>query len=229
MDTYIQQQWYELVSFLGTVMGDTAEILLEVPSAGVIAASNSGLLGHHVGDPISVQTETLIKQGCAAERSFFICNGHHPRTGQPLRRCYYFLKDEKNELMAVLTITQDLSGYQAVIDSLSQLMGKMMPMTPQTPEISVRKEEKRGAVSSALVEMGLSHVEPHRLTEVEVVELIRLLYQHGVFEARGAVAEIASQLGVSESTVYRHLTAVTRHQKLERKVPPRSAKPPKNP
>lgn len=214
MEETVSGQWKALVDFLGAVLGDTAEVLLEVPDQGIIAVHGGHLFGRAVGQPLTPQTSDVIQNRYYAEQTIHIGSSHHPGTGQPLRRYQYFLKDSGNALLAVLTVTADVSEYVTVIKSLSKLAGLD---TPHVPEISISTEDKHGAVSSALVEMGLSHVEPHRLTEPEIVELIRLLYQHGVFQARGAVAEIARQLQISESTVYRHLTAVTRHQKTEQR------------
>lgn len=208
MDETAYKQWCALVAFLGEVLGDTAEILLEVPSDGVAAVCNGHLLSHQVGDPLTPQTETVLRHERFSDQRMHTSTVHHPGTGQPMRRYQYFLRDAQNTLQAVLTVTVDTSEYFAVIRSLSKLVGQVPEQPPQLP---VNRDTKRGAVSSALVEMGLSHVEPHRLTESEVVELIRLLNQHGVFQSRGAVAEIAGQLKLSESTVYRHLTAVTRN------------------
>lgn len=214
MDETTFEQWKALVEFLGAVLGNTVEILLEVPNQGIIAVHGDHLFGHAVGQPLTPQTADVIQNRHFVNQTTHIGSSHHPGTGQPLRQYQYFLKDSGNVLLAVLTVTSDISEYVTVIKSLSKLAGLD---TPHVPEIPIPKDDKHGAISSALVEMGLSHVEPHRLTEPEIVELIRLLYQHGVFQARGAVAEIARQLQISESTVYRHLTAVTRHQKAEQR------------
>jgi predicted transcriptional regulator YheO len=215
MDESTRKQWCTLVEFLGEVLGNTAEILLEEPATGVVAVCNGHLLGHKPGDPLTPQTETVLAHDRFSEKLMHISAVHHPGTGQPMRRYQYFLRDAQGALLAILTVTVDTSEYLAVINSLSKLVGQA---PNQPPQILVNTDEKCGAISSALVELGLSHVEPHRLTESEVVALIRLLNQNGVFQARGAVAEIASQLQISESTVYRHLTAVTRHQKAEQRA-----------
>lgn len=216
MDETAYKQWSALAAFLGEVLGDTAEILLEVPSDGVVAVCNGHLLSHKVGDLLTPQTETILRYERYSDQTMHTSTVHHPGTGQPMRRYQFFLRDGQNTLLAVLTVTVDTSEYLAVIRSLSKLVGQVPEQPPQIP---INKDTKCGAVSSALVEMGLSHVEPHRLTESEVVDLIRLLNQHGVFQSRGAVAEIASQLKLSESTVYRHLTAVTRNQPVAKKTP----------
>lgn len=205
MDAGTRAQWLGLVEFLGAVLGDTAEILLEIPGEGIVAVGNEGLFGHHVGDPVTPKTEELLSS--AEQAPYRICHVHHPASGRPLRRCHFFLQDQQGGIQGVLTVTQDLSEFHAVIDSLTRLVGKL---EPRMPEPGVPMEDKKGAVSSALMEMGLSHVEPHRLTEAEVEKLIELLTCHGVFETRGAVAEIAGQLGISPSTVYRHISGVTR-------------------
>lgn len=214
MEKTIFKQWSALVDFLGTILGDSTEVLLEIPDQGIVAVHGGRLFGHTTGQPLTPQTKDIIQNHYFAEQTMHIGCSHHPKTGQPLRMYQYFLKDSGNALLAVLTVTADISEYVTVINSLSKLAGLDIPHVSELP---ISTADKHGAISSALVEMGLSHVEPHRLTESEIVELIRLLYQHGVFQVRGAVTEIAGQLQISESTVYRHLTAVTRHQKAQQR------------
>lgn len=206
-------QWRDLVPFLGSVLGDSSEVLLETPMEGIIAVANGALLDHRVGDPIAPQTRIIIEEEDYKKNSFTTCPGHNPHTGKPIRSWHYYLKDQTEELVAVLSVYTDISDYLGVINSLTRLVEHRIPNAAEIPVVTT---EKRGAVSSALIQMGLSHVEPHRLTDSEKQQLVEILSRHGVFEAKGAVNEIAQQLGVSDASVYRYLTAVTRGEKKPR-------------
>lgn len=208
-------QWMNFIPFLGSVLGNTSEILLETPEDGIVAVSNGALLGHRVGEPLTLQTQKLIAENAYSKESFVACPGHNPYTGKPVRSWHYFLKDQNQTLAAVLSVYTDLSDYLAVMNSLSHFVERRIPLGEEIPVVTAKKQ---GAVSSALIQMGLSHVEPHRLTDSEKQQLIGILNCHGVFGAKGAISEIAQQLGVSDATIYRYLTAVTRAEKKVRRL-----------
>lgn len=214
-------QWRALVPFLGHVLGDTSEILLETPEEGIIAVANGALLDHRVGDPITPQARIIIEEEDYKKNGFTTCPGHNPHTGKPIRSWHYYLKDQNENLSAVLSVYTDISDYLGVINSLSRLVEHRIPNAAEIPVVTT---EKRGAVSSAMIQMGLSHVEPHRLTDSEKQQMIEILCRHGVFEAKGAVSEIALQLGVSDASIYRYLTAVTRGEKKPRQPEREQAK-----
>ena len=216
-------QWRSLVPFLGDVLGSTAEVILETPEDGIIAVANGILMGHRVGDPLTPQTADLIDRGIDRGRDFYTCAGHNPASGKPIRRWHYFIRsDEASELTAVLSVYLDLSDYVDAIQSLTNLVGDRVP---QYTDLPLEKEDKRGAVSSALIEMGLAH---HRLTESEKQQMVLILDRHGVFDTKGAVPEIASQLGVSDATIYRYLTAATRLKRREQAKKASADKQPEN-
>ena len=219
-------QWRSLVPFLGDVLGSTAEVILETPEDGIIAVANGILMGHRVGDPLTPQTADLIDRGIDRGGDSYTCAGHNPASGKPVRRWPYFIRsDEASELTAVLSVYLDLSDYVDAIQSLTNLVGDRVPQYTDLPLV---KEDKCGAVSSALIEMGLAHVEPHRLTESEKQQMVLILDRHGVFDTKGAVPEIASQLGVSDATIYRYLTAATRLKKREQAKKASADKQPEN-
>lgn len=209
------KRWQELLPFLGSVLGKTSEVLLETPDQGIIAVENGSILGHDLGDPITTETQLALDEGKYLEDNYSTSSIHDPHSGKPVRCWRYFVKDETDNVEAVLTIYTDLSDYLSVIESLSRLVGNY---TQSEQNIPVEKGNKRGAVSSGLIEMGLSHVEPHRLTDSERQKLIEILFRHGVFEAKGAVSETASQLGVSDASIYRYLTAATRNEKKNKRA-----------
>ena len=63
------------------------------------------------------------------------------------------------------------------------------------------------AVRSAIEEVtGATGVPASRLTMEEKIRIVDALNQGGLFYLKGAVSEVAAQLGSSEATVYRYLS-----------------------
>ena len=63
------------------------------------------------------------------------------------------------------------------------------------------------AVRTAVEEVtGRAGLPPERLTMEEKIRIVENLHRAGLFSMKGAVSEVAAQLGASEATVYRYLS-----------------------
>lgn len=63
------------------------------------------------------------------------------------------------------------------------------------------------AVQNAIAEVtGSAGLPPDRLTMEEKIRIVESLHHAGIFYMKGAVSEVAAQLGSSEATIYRYLS-----------------------
>ena len=62
------------------------------------------------------------------------------------------------------------------------------------------------AVQAAITDVTGSALPPDRLTMDEKIRIVEDLQQAGIFYMKGAVSEVAAQLGSSEATIYRYLS-----------------------
>ena len=63
------------------------------------------------------------------------------------------------------------------------------------------------AVQAAITDVtGSAGLPPDRLTMDEKIRIVEDLQQAGIFYMKGAVSEVAAQLGSSEATIYRYLS-----------------------
>ena len=62
------------------------------------------------------------------------------------------------------------------------------------------------AVQAAIADVTGSVLPPDRLTMDEKIRIVDDLQQAGIFYMKGAVSEVAAQLGSSEATIYRYLS-----------------------
>lgn len=59
---------------------------------------------------------------------------------------------------------------------------------------------------AAITDVTGSALPPDRLTMDEKIRIVEDLQQAGIFYMKGAVSEVAAQLGSSEATIYRYLS-----------------------
>lgn len=183
---------------------------METPERGIVAVSHGILFGHNVGDPLTTRTQQLLEKSPAG----LWCSDYtyHPQSGASIRRWHYYLRDEQGKILGVLSFFTDVSKYLDLVAHIRSIVGECLPDVA-IPSIAMKEEGQRSAVSCGLREMGLMGMEPKRLTEAEKQQLIDILLQHGVFDKKGAISDVAEQLEVSESTIYRYISASARRKR----------------
>lgn len=170
-----------LVSFLGEALGPDCEVVLHD------LTSEEGTIAAIVNNNISGRTE-----GASQARG-------------RLRSSTMFIKDG-SELIGMLCINFDAAKYSRMAQELLALCG-----AHQEPGPSVGVENfvssLPDAVQAAITDVtGTAGLPPDRLTMDEKIRIVEDLQQAGIFYMKGAVSEVAAQLGSSEATVYRYLS-----------------------
>ena len=116
-----------------------------------------------------------------------------------------FIKDG-SELIGMLCINFAAAKYSRMAQELLALCG-----AHQEPGPSVGVENfvssLPDAVQAAITDVtGTAGLPPDRLTMDEKIRIVDDLQQAGIFYMKGAVSEVAAQLGSSEATIYRYLS-----------------------
>ena len=198
-----------LVSFLGEALGPDYEVVLHdlTSEEGTIAAIvNNNISGRTEGAPLSnmalrVHPRQSLRKAALCGR---LSGARHRPKGR-LRSSTMFIKDG-SELIGMLCINFDAAKYSRMAQELLALCG-----AHQEPGPSVGVENfvssLPDAVQAAITDVtGTAGLPPDRLTMDEKIRIVDDLQQAGIFYMKGAVSEVAAQLGSSEATIYRYLS-----------------------
>ena len=188
-----------LVSFLGEALGPDYEVVLHdlTSEEGTIAAIvNNNISGRTEGAPLSNMALRFI-HGKVYEKQPYVAGyqGASQAKGR-LRSSTMFIKDG-SELIGMLCINFDAAKYSRMAQELLALCG-----AHQEPGPTLGVEN----FVSSLPDAAGSALPPDRLTMDEKIRIVEDLQQAGIFYMKGAVSEVAAQLGSSEATVYRYLS-----------------------
>jgi predicted transcriptional regulator YheO len=217
-------RYIELVHFLGECFGDNVEVVLHDLATlehSVVAIHNEHITGRTVGAPLTVFVLNQLKDMAHHREQTAIINYKGTaRNGNPLRSSSYFIRDDNGEIVGVLCINIDISGYikaEEVIKKLAYL--------PEPPKENKEKAEPFENFPSSISEMVTNTfnevfegetIQIHRLTALEKMEIVKQLHLKGLFQIKGAVSEVAAQLSTSEATIYRYLNKISKDTKRER-------------
>ena len=212
---YDIRKYIELVHFLGGVLPKHYEVVLQdVESRSIVAIENGQVSGRQIGSPMTDYSLRVIADGSWRDKPYEINYEGNTADGRPLRSSTWFI-ESAGELKAMLCINVDLKKYEAVC-------GEILALGGITPGMIIQAGEKRGKaieqfhnslgdmIASVISEMTVG-VPLERLMQEERVAIITELDKRGLFLIKGAVSEVAQQLGCSEASVYRYLSLARQH------------------
>lgn len=144
------------------------------------------------------------------EREDYIVNYRAlSRTKEKLKSATLFLKNQAGELLAILTINQKVERLIELRNIIDTMISGARPPKQELPsknfyesfDISVPEI----VTKTIHEEVSALRVEPTRLDAKEKMQLVHVLDDKGIFLVKGAVAELASILGTTETTIYRYI------------------------
>lgn len=197
-----------LVPFLGQALGPDYEVALHdlTSETGAVAVlANGGVTGQSLGAPLRGMARRFVQDGLWRTREFVAGYQAESTARGRLRASALFIRDGE-ELIGMLCLYFDAAKYSRMAQELLALCGLhgeggrgagAEPLTTALPDTV------RAAVEEVTGRAGLP---PERLTMEEKIRIVETLHRAGLFSMKGAVSEVAAQLGASEATVYRYLS-----------------------
>ena len=214
----ILEQYKTLVEFLGQALGSDYEVVLHDLSEGnnaIVAIANGHISGRSMGAPLTALALRFLADKEYEQHDYKVGYRGVSRKNGHLRSSTTFIKDEEGQVIGMLCINFDPSrGVQAANAVLSMCglppvscppAGEDEEGAAQSTEIFVSNipDVVRGAIEEVT---GRSGLPSSRLTMEEKIRIVEALQQAGLFHLKGAVSEVAAQLGSSEATIYRYLS-----------------------
>ena len=208
--------YYEtLVPFLGQVLGEHCEVVLQdCKNGGIRAIANNHVSGRTLGSPLTDFAKNKMEDK-SWKHSDFLCN-YEGRThdGKLLRSSTLFITDKsKQELLGMLCINIQTEDYQHAAEVLLKLGGLTFSGihlkstdVPDTMYIQENFVDSMSVVINDTLSQIYGDNIPSSYTPEERLSIITQLDQRGVFQVKGAVSRVARVLHCSDSSMYRYLS-----------------------
>ena len=196
-----------VVSFLGEALGPDYEVVLHdltSEDGTIVAIVNNHISGRTEGAPLSNMALRFIQERMYEKQDYLAGYQGASQAKGRLRSSTMFIK-AGSELIGMLCINFDAAKYSRMAQELLALCGAHRePSPPLGVENFV--SSLPDAVQAAIADVTGSVLPPDRLTMDEKIRIVDDLQQAGIFYMKGAVSEVAAQLGSSEATIYRYLS-----------------------
>lgn len=206
-DAEVLQRYIDFVPFLGKVLGEGVEIIVHDASDldhSLVAICN-GISGREIGNPITNLARELIHRNAHTDADFLANYMGQSMNGEFLSSTY-FIKNE-GRLIGLLCINKDLLSIRATAASFQNFLENFNLVPPQETEFSENLDNPltsvmQNKIADIITQSGST---PDKMSLQEKVRLVHKMNDAGILMMKGAVQEIANQLGVSVPTVYRYL------------------------
>ena len=198
-----------VVSFLGEALGPDYEVVLHdltSEDGTIVAIVNNHISGRTEGAPLSNMALRFIQERMYEKQDHLAGYQGASQAKGRLRSSTMFIKDN-GQLIGMLCINFDAGKYSRIAQELLALCGAHTE--PSSTGIGVENfvSSLPDAVQNAIAEVtGSAGLPPDRLTMEEKIRIVESLHHAGIFYMKGAVSEVAAQLGSSEATIYRYLS-----------------------
>lgn len=214
-DKEVLQRYIDLVPFLGEILGTGCEIIVHDvsdPEHSLVAICN-GISGRELGNPITDLAHALIERSAHSSTDYLVNYTGRNKNGEFLSSTYY-IKNE-GRLIGLLCINKDMTAVQEASNSLRVLLERFNLVAPQESEFTENLDNPVANIMYSRIAdiISQSGQTPARMSIEEKVSVVHCMNEDGVLMMKGAVPEIARQLGVSVPTVYRYLNKDTANRR----------------
>lgn len=206
-DAQILNCYINIAPFLAKVCGPDCEVAIHDvsdPESSIVAIYNN-VSGREQGNPMTDLALDILNRGTHSDSDYLVNYTGHTQNGSFLSSTY-FIKNE-GRLIGLLCINKDMTTVQELNSSLHVLLERFNLVAPKESQFSERLDTPiDGLLPTRIAEIiSQSGVPTSRMSMREKVTIVHRLKENGVLMMRGAVAEIARQLRVSEPTIYRYI------------------------
>jgi len=197
-----------MASLVGEMFAPDLEAIvhdLRQPDSSIIAITNGHVTGRKVGDA----TSDLGRRRLRGEVPDRIVNYQNESPlGEPMRSSTLAIRGPEGQRLGAISFNFRLTAFQDFAKFMATFVSGQHYDFLESKEqffFKTPKEEIREVYRQFLVQKGL---QGRMLSKDQKREVVQYFYEHGHFNKRGIVTEIADMLKLTRATVYRYLKQV---------------------
>lgn len=231
-----KELFIKLTHFLGQVLGKSYEVVFHIISkkgSYIAAIENSHISGRTIDSPLTAFASKLLQEKAYLKKDFLCHYKAQTKEKKLLNGSTFFIK-KGEKLVGILCINHDtseiqsaihkiieienLSGFGEITASLmsdsSESSGFGESPQPQNAQISI--ENLSHNIEDILAQsIDLNYLKSgFTLSATQKNDIIKNLYQKGIFNIKGSLYIVAKLLKISEPSVYRYLNKLKKDENL---------------
>lgn len=218
MDNHIHEVIENLIVFIGKVIPANTEIVyhrVKGDSTEITCIINGHVSERTPDSPLTQLAEKLISNKEYLTKDYINNYKGLTKSGKIIQASTYFIKNNNNELIALVCFNTDISYYLNFFDKLFSDFNINPSMVIE--ELNFENNNSSDFIeyySTSLNEQIYSIIPEEDINKNENIsysnrlKVIEVLYQKGFFNMKNTVPSVAKILNVSEPTIYRYIKQV---------------------
>lgn len=211
------KKYINLSDFLGTVLGPDYEIIV-YDLKQILYIINGNISGRKRGDLLSPTMKSFLQREESVKETWLSNYRALSSNGKILRSSSFFIKDESCKVVGGLNINFDDNRYKELSNLIFSLCH---PDNYVSKNISI---EIKGNDEQTIFSENISNTIDEILNRInkslpfsdlchsEKLDIIRQLYQKGIFSMKGSVKTVGNRLSCSPASMYRYLELVKKEK-----------------
>ena len=215
-----KELFIKLTHFFGQVLGKGYEVVFHIVSkegSYIAAIANNHISGRTVNSPLTAFASKLLQEK-AYLKDDFLCNYKALTQENKLLQGSTFFIKKAQKLVGILCINHDTSEIEKAvhkiieIENLNNFYDLVESTQPQNNHISI--ENLSRSIEDILAQsIDLNYLKSgFALSTTQKNNIIKQLYQKGIFNIKGSLFIVAKLLKMSESSVYRYLNKLKKDE-----------------
>lgn len=231
-----KELFIKLTHFLGQVLGKSYEVVFHIISkkgSYIAAIENSHISGRTIDSPLTAFASKLLQEKAYLKKDFLYHYKAQTKENKLLNGSTFFIK-KGDKLVGILCINHDtseiqkavhkiieienLSGFGEITASLMSDSGESSSFgeSPQPQNAQISIENLSHNIEDILAQsIDLNYLKSgFTLSATQKNDIIKNLYQKGIFNIKGSLYIVAKLLKISEPSVYRYLNKLKKDENL---------------
>lgn len=208
----ILKSYIPIIDFIANICGPSYEVLLHdvsKPESSVIAIRNGHISGRKIGSPMTDLALKILKQKDYLDKDFITNYDGYGKNGKVFLSSTYYIKNPKQELIGMICVNNDITDIKELNKGYETIMKRFKYREKNEEEVKYEEniENPLTSIANSIIAKTINSINilPERMSIEEKVNIVQELNNKGVFLLKGSVSDVAEQLQISETTVYRYL------------------------
>ena len=210
-DNDILNTYIPMVNFLADVCGPSFEVILHdisKPDSSVIAIRNGHITNRQIGSPLTDLALKILKKKDYTDKNYITNYEGSGGKNRFFLSSTYYIKNRSDELIGMMCVNNDITDinnfknyfttFNKRFEYIKDIKNTDYNENLQNPLISI-------ANSIILKTIKSMNIPAARMSIEEKIKIVHTLNDEGVFLMKGTIPDVAKQLNISETTVYRYL------------------------
>lgn len=219
MDEKQKDLFIKLTHFLGQVLGKSYEVVFHIISkegSYIAAIANSHISGRTINSPLTAFASKLLQEKAYLKEDFLCHYKAMTQENKVLQGSTFFIK-KGQKLVGILCINHDTSELQKAVHKIIELENlssfdellnhSLSGQTSENSHSQINIENLSLNIEDILAQhIDLKYLESgFTLSTTQKNDIIKTLYDKGIFNIKGSTYVVAKLLKISEPSVYRYL------------------------